>query len=90
MQRLRAATRATAGRTRVSAKRGSHGRGDMTVRVGNRVLVFEFKVPKNTGPGAAMRQLEERGYAQKYFAYGTTVVRIVAPPEDGTHDKRRT
>ena len=47
---------------------GSSGAGrlDMAVRVGGRVYVFEFKVLERSGPGAALSQLKERGYAEKY------------------------
>ena len=49
------------------------GRVDMTVRVGGDVFVFEFKVLENAGEGAAMRQLEEREYAQKYLGTDAAV-----------------
>ena len=42
------------------------GRLDMAVRVGGRVYLFEFKVLERSGPGAALSQLKERGYADKY------------------------
>ena len=45
---------------------GSRGRLDMAVRVGGRVYLFEFKVLERAGPGSAMAQLRERGYADKY------------------------
>ena len=45
---------------------GSGGRLDMAVRAGGRVYLFEFKVLERAGPGAAMVQLKERGYADKY------------------------
>ena len=45
---------------------GSRGRLDMAVRAGGRVYLFEFKVVERAGPGAAMAQLKERGYADKY------------------------
>ena len=45
---------------------GSRGRLDMAVRAGGRVYLFEFKVLERAGPGTAMAQLIERGYANKY------------------------
>ena len=44
----------------------SHGRLDMAVRFEGRVYVFEFKVVEQAGEGAAMAQLRDRGYADKY------------------------
>ena len=49
---------------------GSAGRLDMAVRAGGRVFLFEFKVVERSGPGAAMAQLKERGYADKYRHLG--------------------
>ena len=46
-----------------SARRG---RLDMAVRAWGRVYLFEFKVVERAGPGAAMAQLRDRGYADKY------------------------
>ena len=51
----------------------SRGRLDMAVRFGERVYVFEFKVVEQAGEGAAMAQLRERGYADKYRASGVSV-----------------
>ena len=45
---------------------GSHGRLDMAVRFNGNVYVFEFKVVERAGEGAAMAQLKERRYADKY------------------------
>ena len=44
----------------------SRGRLDMAVRFEGRVYVFEFKVVEQAGEGAAMAQLKDRGYADKY------------------------
>ncbi|MYE84838.1 MAG: hypothetical protein F4X31_01135, partial [Gammaproteobacteria bacterium] len=44
----------------------NRGRLDMAVRVEGRVYIFEFKVVEQAGEGAAMAQLVERGYAEKY------------------------
>ena len=52
---------------------GSSGRLDMAVRLGGRVFLFEFKVVERTGPGAAMAQLKERGYADKYRHLGEPI-----------------
>ena len=52
---------------------GSGGRLDMAVRAGGRVHLFEFKVLERAGPGAAMAQLKQRGYADKYRHLGEPV-----------------
>ena len=44
----------------------NRGRLDMAVRFANRVYVFEFKVVEQAGEGAALAQLVDRGYADKY------------------------
>ena len=44
----------------------SVGRLDMAVRSGQRVYLFEFKVRERAGPGAALAQLKDKGYADKY------------------------
>lgn len=36
------------------------------MRFDGRVCLFEFKVAERAGEGAALRQLAERGYADKY------------------------
>ena len=52
----------------------SRGRLDMAVRFeGRAVYVFEFKVVEQAGEGAAMAQLVEREYADKYRAPGVRV-----------------
>ena len=52
----------------------NRGRLDMAVRFEDRtVYVFEFKVVEQAGEGAAMAQLVERRYAEKYRAPGVTV-----------------
>ena len=48
----------------------SGGRLDMAVRFEGRVYLFEFKVVEQAGAGAALAQLRERGYADKYRALG--------------------
>ena len=52
---------------------GSGGRLDMAVRAGGRVYLFEFKVLERSGRGAAMAQLKQRGYADKYRDLGEPV-----------------
>ena len=52
---------------------GSRGRLDMSVRTEGRVYLFEFKVIERAGRGAAMAQLKERGYADKYRHLGEPV-----------------
>ena len=51
----------------------SHGRLDMAVRFGGNVYLFELKVVEMAGEGAAMAQLKERGYADKYRGAGESV-----------------
>ena len=45
---------------------GNSGRLDMAVRFNGNVYVFEFKVIERAGEGAAMAQLKERRYADRY------------------------
>ena len=51
----------------------SHGRLDMTVRFNANVYLFEFKVVELSSQGAAMAQLKERGYADKYRGLGQPI-----------------
>ena len=51
----------------------SRGRLDMAVRAGGRVYLVEFKLLERAGTGAAMSQLRERGYADKYRHLGGPV-----------------
>ena len=44
------------------------GRVDLALRCDGHVYLFEFKVAERAGEGAALRQLIERGYAEKYRA----------------------
>ncbi len=44
----------------------SHGRLDMAVRFNGNVYLFEFKVVEMASEGAAMAQLQAKGYADKY------------------------
>ena len=52
---------------------GSQGRADLIVRGFGRVYVFEFKMRDRAAPGAALRQLKERGYAERYLGRGEPV-----------------
>ena len=51
----------------------SHGRLDMAVRLNDNVYLFEFKVVEMEPEGAAMAQLKERRYADKYRASGQPI-----------------
>ena len=51
----------------------NHARLDMAVRFNANVYLFEFKVVENAGEGAAMVQLKERRYADKYRARGEPI-----------------
>ena len=44
----------------------SHGRVDMAVHFNDNIYIFEFKVVEMASEGAAMAQLKEKGYADKY------------------------
>ena len=44
----------------------SHGRVDMTVHFNDNIYLFEFKVVELASEGAAMAQLQEKRYADKY------------------------
>jgi hypothetical protein len=46
------------------------GRLDMAVRFNGQVYLFEFKVVEREPTGGALRQIKERGYADKYRAAG--------------------
>ena len=52
---------------------GSRGRAEMVVRLNRRVWVFEFKIRERAEPGAALRQLQERGYADRYRGLGQPI-----------------
>jgi hypothetical protein len=48
----------------------SKGRIDMTVKLGQRVFIIEFKVVEMEGDSSAMAQIEAKGYAEKYADEG--------------------
>ena len=49
------------------------GRADMAVRLGGSVYLFEFKVVEQASEGAALAQLRDRGYGDKYRASGEPI-----------------
>ena len=51
----------------------NRGRADMAVRFGGNLYLFEFKVVEQASAGAALAQLKERGYADKYRASGERI-----------------
>ena len=51
----------------------SRGRPDLAVRLGGDAYLFEFKVAERSDPGAALAQLQARGYADKHRAAGRAV-----------------
>ena len=51
----------------------SHGRLDMAVLFNSHVYLFEFKVVELASAGAALAQLKERRYADKYRALGQPI-----------------
>ncbi len=51
----------------------SHGRLDMAVRFNDNVYLFEFKVVEMAPEGAAMAQLKEKRYADKYRGSGRPI-----------------
>ena len=54
----------------------SHGRLDMAVLFNDTVYLFEFKVVEMTPEGAALAQLQERRYADKYRGLGQPIYLI--------------
>ena len=51
----------------------SQGRLDMTVRLAERICIFEFKVVDQAGEGGALAQIREKRYADKYRALGVPI-----------------
>ena len=64
----------------------SHGRLDMAVRFNGNVYLFEFKVVEMAGEGAAMAQLKERGYAEKYRGRGEPIHLVAVEFSRGTRN----
>ena len=56
----------------------SHGRLDMAVRFNRNVYLFEFKVVEMAPEGAAMGQLKDRRYADRYRGAGTSPFTSIA------------
>ena len=54
----------------------SHGRLDMAVLFNDHVYLFEFKVVELASAGAALAQLQERRYADKYRSLGLPIYLI--------------
>jgi len=51
----------------------SHGRIDMTVKLGRHIYIFEFKVVELVAQGRALQQIKDKGYADKYRIQGSTI-----------------
>ena len=64
---------AAAGLDVVVEDSSSHGRVDMAVRFNGHVYLFEFKVVELAPEGAAMVQLREKRYAEKYRHLGEPI-----------------
>ncbi len=69
----------------IAEESSSAGRADMTVRFDGRIYLFEFKTVDKEPTGEAMRQLREKGYADKYRSLGQPV-RLIAV-EFSKHDR---
>ncbi|MDX8406063.1 MAG: PD-(D/E)XK nuclease domain-containing protein [Mariprofundus sp.] len=46
------------------------GRIDMTVKLGDRIFIIDFKVVEMAGEGSALKQIEEKRYDEKYQGQG--------------------
>lgn len=51
----------------------NRGRIDMTVKFGGHIYLFEFKAVGSAPEGQALRQLKDKGYAEKYRAGGLPI-----------------
>ena len=49
------------------------GRLDLSLRCGDHIYLFEFKIAERSGEGAALTQLRQRGYAEKYRASAESI-----------------
>jgi hypothetical protein len=54
----------------VTEDASSHGRLDLRLRFNGQLWLFEFKVVELAPEGAALQQIKDRGYAEKYSAEG--------------------
>ena len=61
------------GATVTTEDSGSTGRADLAVQIAGGLYLFEFKVFAASQQGAALRQLQERGYADKYRNLGLPI-----------------
>ena len=52
---------------------GASGRLDLAVRLGGQVYLFEFKMGERAGEGAALAQLQRKGYAERYRRFGQPI-----------------
>ena len=67
----------------------SRGRVDLAVRYRGNVYLFEFKVVELEPEGAALAQLQARGYAEKYRGLGEPIHLLgVEFSRDGAHHRR--
>ena len=64
---------AAAGMDLTVEEASSAGRLDLAMHFDGRVYLFEFKVAERASEGAALRQLSERGYADKYRHLGEPI-----------------
>jgi len=64
----------------------SQGRADLIVRGFGRVYVFECKMRERAGAKAALRQLKERGYADRYLGRGEPVHLVGLEFSAATHN----
>jgi len=48
----------------------NRGRIDLTVKLGKRIFIIEFKVVEMTDNGSALKQIEDKGYGDKYRGQG--------------------
>ncbi len=72
---------------KVDEKCCSQGRVDMVVETPDNVYIFEFKL--NDSADAALRQIDERGYAKTYLSDSRKVYKIGVKfgKESGTIDE---
>lgn len=54
----------------------NRGRIDLSLKLGPRVYLFEFKVVEGEAEGTALQQLIDKGYAEKYRAPGVEITLI--------------
>ncbi|MDX8393415.1 MAG: PD-(D/E)XK nuclease domain-containing protein, partial [Mariprofundales bacterium] len=48
----------------------NHGQIDLSVKLGNRIFIMEFKVVEQAGEGKALQQIINKDYASKYVGQG--------------------